>query len=178
MSRRHVLKTAVAAALAICGSAVAVLRTGGYAAPGGRSLAVLSAWQFVVVQHVARRITAPDREGDSSIPTADELDVASFVDGWLARLSPRLCRDLGRFLAYLEHVAPLSAGYLSRFSSLHPQAQDRVLAAVESSSSDLLRAGFDGLRSLVFLAYYRAPSTWRIIGYDGPLVGRPASGWL
>jgi hypothetical protein len=52
-----------------------------------------------------------------------------------------------------------------------------VLASVEASSSDLLRAGFDGLKSLVFMGYYRDPRTWGILGYDGPLVNRPRGGW-
>jgi hypothetical protein len=177
LSRRRVLGAAVATALATCGSAMAVLRTSGYVVPLGRTLIGLSPWQFVVVEHAARRITATDREGDSSIPTSDDLDVASFVDGWLSHMPSRTVRDLGRFLAYLEHIAPISVGRLSRFTTLEPRAQDRVLGSVEDSSSDLLRAGFDGLRSLVFLGYYRSPRTWNIIGYDGPLVGRPASGW-
>jgi hypothetical protein len=177
MTRRNLLKGAASAVLAVCGSAIAVGRTRGYAIPLGRTLASLSPWQFVVVQHAARRMTAPDRDGDSTIPSADDLDVASFVDGWIARLPARMRRDLGRFLAYLEHVAPIGVGSWARFSSLSPEAQDRVLTSLESSSSDLLRSGLDGLRSLVFLGYYRAPQTWSIIGYDGPLVGRPASGW-
>jgi hypothetical protein len=48
---------------------------------------------------------------------------------------------------------------------------------VQDSGSDLLRAGCEGLKSLVFLGYYRDPRTWTILGYDGPLVGRPAGGW-
>jgi hypothetical protein len=52
-----------------------------------------------------------------------------------------------------------------------------VLASLEASSSDLLRAGFDGLKSLVFFGYYRDPRAWRLLGYDGPLVRRPAGGW-
>jgi hypothetical protein len=140
-------------------------------------LAALEPWQFVVVEHAARRIVAPDRPDDRSIPTADEVDVAGFVDGWVARLPERVRRDLGRFLAYLEHLAPVGSGMTSRFTRLSPAQQDAVLATVEASSSDLLRAGFDGLRSLVFLGYYRDARTWRIIGYDGPLVNRPLGGW-
>lgn len=177
MPRRAFIGAAVGTALVIGGSAIALTRRGGYTLPAGRKLAVLAPWQFVVVEHAARRIAAPDREGDASIPTADDLDVASFVDDWMTRLPSRLSRDLGRFLAYVEHVAPLAAGFLARFTRLPAKDQDRVLASVESSSSDLLRAGFDGLRSLVFLGYYRDPRTWRIIGYDGPLVGRPQAGW-
>jgi hypothetical protein len=89
----------------------------------------------------------------------------------------RLRRDLGRFLAYLEHVAPLAAGHSSRFTRLGPEAQDAVLASIEASRHDLLRAGFDGLKSLVFIGYYRDVRTWSLVGYDGPLVGRPGGGW-
>ncbi|MDP8998862.1 MAG: gluconate 2-dehydrogenase subunit 3 family protein [Myxococcota bacterium] len=175
--RRRVLKAALAVGLLVGGSAMALARTRGYVVAPGRKLDALTPWQFVVVQHAARRIVAPDRDGDASIPTADDLDVAAFVDGWLARLPQRMRRDLGRFLAYIEHVAPVGAGFEARFTRLGSGEQDRVLASVEASTSDLLRAGFDGLRSLVFLGYYRDPRTWRVVGYDGPLVDRPRSGW-
>ncbi len=92
-------------------------------------------------------------------------------------MHPGLKRDLGRFLGYLEHLAPAAVGLGSRFSRLDAADQDRVLASLESSSSDLLRAGFEGLKSLVFMGYYRDPRTWSILGYDGPMVGRPARGW-
>ncbi len=60
---------------------------------------------------------------------------------------------------------------------LPPGAQDRVLASLEASSHDLLRAGFAGLKALVYIGYYRDVRTWGIVGYDGPLVGRPEGGW-
>jgi hypothetical protein len=176
-----VLKAAVAAVLLLGGSTVAYVRTRGYALPPGRVLACLSPWQFIVLQHAARRIVAPDRPADPAreppIPGADDLDVAGFVDGWLDRLDAATRRDLGRFLAVLEHVAPVGLGLGARFSRLGDADQDRVLASLEASSVDRLRAGFDGLRSLVFLAYYRDARTWGLLGYDGPLVDRPAGGW-
>jgi hypothetical protein len=161
----------------LAGTAVATMRTRGYGLKPGVRLVAMRPWQFVVVEHAARRITAPDREGDASIPNADELGVAAFVDEWLARLPSRVRRDLGRFLAYVEHVAPIRAGFFSRFTSLTPEAQDRVLSAIEDSPHDLLRAGFDGLKSLVFIGYYRDARTWGLLGYDGPLIGRPPEGW-
>ena len=45
------------------------------------------------------------------------------------------------------------------------------------NGEDLLRGAFDGLKSLVFMGYYRDPRTWRILGYDGPRVNRPDEGW-
>ncbi len=176
-SRRRLLQASLAAALVMGGVAAAILRARGYRPPQGRKLVSLSGWQFVVVQHAARRITAADRQQDSSIPSADDVDAVGFVDAWLARVDARFRRDLGRFLAYLEHAAPLACGFGSRFSRLTPLEQDRVLSSVESSQSELLRAGFDGIRSLVFMGYYRDARTWRAVGYDGPWVGRPAGGW-
>jgi hypothetical protein len=167
----------MAAALVLGGVAVAAIRTRGYVLPIGRKLVALSPWQFVVVQHAARRIAAADRPNDPAIPSADDVDVAGFVDGWLAKMHEFVRRDLGRFLAYAEHIAPLRVGFASRFTRLRAAEQDTVLSALEASSSPLLRAGFDGLKSLVFMGYYRDARTWAILGYDGPLVGRPAGGW-
>jgi hypothetical protein len=181
VSRRRFLAAVSAAAFVLVGSVAAMVRTTGYVLPRGRkpwfAPLAFSTWQFVVVQHAARRITAPDRPGDPSIPVADDLDVAEFVDAWVSKMPARVRRDLGRFLAYLEHVAPLGVGLSSRFTRLGPDDQDRVLASVEASSHELLRAGFDGLKSLVFIGYYRDARTWGMLGYDGPLVGRPANGW-
>jgi hypothetical protein len=171
-----VLELGALAVLAL-GGAAGLVRSRGYSVPAGQRLLTLSPWQFVVVQHAARRIAAPDRVDDASIPTTDGLDVAGFVDGWLARMRPGVRRDFGRFLAYVEHLAPVRVGYSSRFTRLAAEAQDRVLAATEASSSDQLRAGFDGLKSLVLMGYYRDARTWGIVGYDGPRVGRPSSGW-
>jgi hypothetical protein len=170
ITRRRLLG-GLSVAMLLGGSAVALVRTRGYAVPAGRTLACLSAWQFVVVQHAARRIAAPDGAGS---PTPDELDVAAFVDAQLAGMHARVRRDLGRLLAYLEHLAPVAAGFASRFTRLPPSDQDHVLASLEQSSQDLLRAGFSGLKALVFMGYYRDARTWPAIGYDGPLIARGA----
>lgn len=177
LTRRRLLKAGVGLALVLGGSAVAYVRTRGYVLPPGRTLVSLSAWQLIVLQHAARRVLAPDRPGDASIPDPDDLDVAGFVDAWMARMDARTRRDLGRFLAYVEHLAPVGLGLGSRFTRLPADQQDRVLASLEASSSDLLRGGFEGMKSLLVLGYYRDARTWGIVGYDGPFVGRPKGGW-
>jgi len=177
LTRRRVLGLLGGFALLGAGVALAAVRTSGYAVPAGRRLAGFTKWQFVVVEHAARRVTAPDDAADASIPSSDDVDVAGFMDAWISRGSAGVRRDLTRFLAYLEHVAPLAAGFGSRFTRLEPSQQDRVLRGIEASHSELLRAGFEGLKSLIFMGYYRSPRTWRWVGYDGPLVGRPPGGW-
>src|SRR5215472_10295869 len=173
-SRRRFLKgSIVLGGLALVGSAVAFFRTRGYALPSGHAkLVSLDVWQFVVTEHLARRIAAPDREGDASIPTPDDVGVADFVDRYVARMSASVRGDLLRFFAYVEHVAPVGAGFASRFTRLGPGDQDKVLASLEASDNPVLRGGFAQVKSLLFLGYYRDVRTWKILGYDGPLVRR------
>jgi hypothetical protein len=176
-SRRRFLKAGVVGGILVAtGSVVAFVRTRGYEIGAERAskLEALAPWQLVVVEHVARRIAAPDRDG---APTPDEVDVAGYIDTYVARMDKSLRRDLLRLLGYLEHLAPIASGYSSRFTRLAAADQDKVLAALESSSQDLLRGGFDGIKSLVFMGYYRDARTWAILGYDGPLVNRPPGGW-
>jgi Gluconate 2-dehydrogenase subunit 3 len=178
-TRRRFLKGGLAVgALALAGSAVAFVRTRGYALPSGHlGLEELDTWEFAVVRAAALRIAAPDREGDAAIPSADEVDVAGFVDRYAARMPRATRRDLSRFLAYVEHVAPALSGHAARFTRLGASEQDKVLSGLEASDSMLLRGGFAGLKSLVFMGYYRDARTWPIVGYKGPLWNRPAGGW-
>jgi hypothetical protein len=172
--RRRFLERAIAgAALLAIGGAVAWLRTRGYDVPKERAekLAVLAPWQLVVVEHAARRICASDG-GKPAPPSADEVDVAGFVDAYIARLPEATRTDLLRLLGYLEHLAPAAVGYSSRFTKLAPADQDRVLGGLEASSKDLLRAGFAGLKAAVFMGYYRDPRAWAVAGYEGPWLKR------
>jgi hypothetical protein len=177
LGRRRFIAVA-GGAIAAAAGAVAVVRSRGYVLPEATraKLVALSAWHYVVVQNLARRIVAPDVT-DGSVPSPDEVDVAGFVDGYVAGMPPALRRDLFRAFAMLEHAAPLAVGCASRFSRLGPVDQDRVLASLESSPVDLLRGAFDGLKSLALMGYYRDPRTWRILRYDGPIVNRPDAGW-
>ena len=170
LPRRKVLKAAIAfGVLGATGSVVALVRSRGYEVPQGvrGKLVGLEAWQYVVVQHLARRVCAGDEPG---VVTPDEADVAGFVDGYVANMAPRMRRDLGRFLGVIEQLAPAGLAMSSRFTHLEAADQDKVLGSLESSSSDLLRGGFEGLKALLFMGYYRDARTWRIIGYDGPRV--------
>lgn len=164
---------AIGGALLAAATTVAVVRTAGYHVPAevAAKLRVLSPWQYVVLAATARRIAAPDVD-DGSVPSTDEVDVAGFVDRYLGDLPPPLRRDFLRLLAFVEHLAPLGCKLATRFSRLSPGDQDRVLASLESSDQGLLRGGFDGLKSAVFMGYYRDPRTWKILDYAGPFVGK------
>ena len=155
--------------MAAVGGVAALVRTGGYAIDPATSakLAALAPWQYVVVRAVARRVVAPDR---AEAPLADDVGIVEFVDGYLVDVRAAERRDFVAFVRFLEHVAPLASGFWRRFSELSSFDQDAVLASLESSSSDTLRAGFQALRALVLMGYYRDPRTFGILGYRGPLL--------
>lgn len=159
-SRRRVLVTLAAGAL-VAGTGIARLRASGYRVDPSiaRSLKALRAWQYAVVEAVGARILAPEN-----------VQIGSFADAYVAELPAEDRRDLQRFLAYVEHLAPLAQGYLRRFTSLSAVAQDEVLAALESSSIADLCAGFQALKSLALMDYYRRPASWSKIGYGGPVI--------
>jgi hypothetical protein len=159
-SRRRFLGW-LAAGAAIGGAGIALFRTRGYSvAPEVASkLAVLAPWQYVVIAAFGERAVAPEA-----------VDVAGFADGYLVDLAPTDRRDLLAFVAYLEHVAPLGLGLTDRFSRLSPDEQLSVMSALETSSVELLRAGFQGLKALAMMALYRRPESWNALEYGGPVV--------
>jgi hypothetical protein len=164
----------IGGALAAVGGAVAMVRTSSYEAPSSSvaSLRVLAPWQFVVVRAVARRMVAADR--DDGVLSPDDAAVAEFIDGYLVEMHPSLRRDFLRLLGYTEHLAPLASGHLRRFTELAPHDQDDVLGELESSHFDQLRAGFQALKSIIVMGYYRDPRTFAILGYGGPFVVQKA----
>jgi Gluconate 2-dehydrogenase subunit 3 len=173
VTRRQVL-AGIGGSLLVASGAIAIVRTRGYDVPKEVTarLKTLSPWQYVVLSAVARRIAATDAE---DAPSADDVGVTDFLDGYLANMPDALRRDFLRLLAFVEHVAPLGSKMTSRFTRLSGADQDRVLAWMESNSEGMLRGGFDALKSCVFMGYYRDPRTWKIIGYAGPFVAKRAT---
>jgi Gluconate 2-dehydrogenase subunit 3 len=172
--RKWLQSLIIGGSLAALGGAVALVRTGGYSlAPAVRErLRTLAPWEFILVRDVARRVVAPDRS--SGVVTPDEVGVAEFVDSYLSEMRPAQRIDIQRMLRFLEQLAPLRSGLLGRFTDLSDTDKDRVLSALESSGIDPLRAGFQALKGLVMMGYYRDPRTFPILGYRGPLLEEPA----
>ena len=160
----------VGGTLAVVGGAVALVRTGSYGvSPGARTaLRVLDPWQYVVLRAVARRIVAADRA--QGVPSPDEVGVTEFIDDYLVEMRPDLRRDFLRLLRYVEQLAPFGSGFTGRFTELDEGEQDEVLLGLEASRFDQLRAGFQALKSLVMMGYYRDVRTFSILGYGGPFL--------
>jgi hypothetical protein len=177
ISRRVWAKRALTLGVVVLvGSGIAGVRTAGYEFPAGKRAASLTAWQYRVLACAASRICAPDEPGadEAPAPSIEEVDLMGWVDMYIGKMDPAIRRDLLRLLGYLEHGQPLRLGYLSRFTSLGPLEQDRVLASLEASDVGLLRGGFSGLKALILMGFYRHPKTWALVGYGGPRLAMPA----
>ncbi len=142
---------------------VAVLRSTGYELHPEVSarLRSMTAWQYVVMQAVGRRILDPER-----------TDVAGFADDYLDGLPETDRTELFKLLALIEHIAPVGHGYARRFTDLYDTEQDHVLESLEQSQISALRAGFEALKAICMMAYYRLPESWGPLGYRGPVSPR------
>ncbi len=175
--RRRFLRVGLAGGAALAVGGVLAWNVSGYEVPAetARTLRALGPKEFLVVQAIAARIVRPDAP---DMPSPDEVGVAPFVDGLVARLDAANRTDLLRLLHVVEHVLPLGSGYASRFTRLPGPAQDVVLTAMMTSRVPLLRGAFEALKSLCVMGYFRDARSWVGLGYDGPLVGRPVGGWV
>jgi hypothetical protein len=171
--RRRVLSLIMlGAAAALVGGAMFRLRgwNGALDPAIAARLKVLRPQMYILVRDLARRIVASDEPG---VPSPDDVGVAEFADAYLFDLPLSLRHDFLRLLLVIEQFLPLGSGFARRFTELGPAEQDRVLAEMESSHLEDLRAGFAAIKGVVMMGYYRDPSTFSILGYPGPLIGRP-----
>lgn len=114
-------------------------------------------WRFLRV--VAVRVVPPV----AGLDTAGAARFEAIVGKALADRPPALGRQFRLFLALLRWAPLLRFG--ARFERLSPARQDAVLRFLLDAPIAKLRAGFWGLRALVFMGYYGQPETWPAIRY-------------
>ncbi len=115
------------------------------------------------------------------VPEASALDepgwcaLEALVEKTLARRPAAMRRQVVAFVRAIEHLPRLRWG--RPFSALGPEERTRFLSGLEHAPVLLLRRGFWGLRTLVFLGYYARPEAAAAIGYRADARGweaRPA----
>src|SRR5213080_4430357 len=113
------------------------------------------------------------------VPEAARLDAAGWtnleriVEQALADRPASLRRGLKVFLRLIDWIAVVR--YARRFSALDAARRARLLASIERAPLLLVRRGFWGLRTLVFMGYYGRPAAATEIGYRAdPRAGRCA----
>ena len=109
------------------------------------------------------------------VPETTSLDAAGWarleaiVEDALARRPARMRRQLVLFIRLIDWMSLLRHG--RRFRSLGGDARARLLERLQDSPVLLLRRGFWGLRTLVYMGWYAQPSTATRIGYRAHLRG-------
>lgn len=137
-------------------------------------LRVLNAEELQVLDAAVQRLLRSEKD---VFPDPRTLEIALRMDASLADTSAEDQKNFKRLVRFLERVAPWLSGQLSPFTRLDGQGQDQVLHRMMTSRVDGLRGGFEALKTLAALAYFSQPETWSKLGYDGPLLNRPISGW-
>ena len=103
------------------------------------------------------------------VPEATNLDARSWaeleslVDNTLRDRPAGLHRQLRLLLRVIEW-APF-VRYGRRFTALDAATRTQVLSFLQDHRLRLIRTGFWGLRTLVFLGYYGRPEAARDLGY-------------
>ncbi len=111
------------------------------------------------------------------VPEASDLDDAGWrefeaiVERALSKRPPGMRRQLVVFIRLLDLLPRFR--WLRPFRKLDAGKRARFLRAIQSSRVFLVRRGFWGLRTLVFMGYYARPRAYAEIGYDAHL-----RGWL
>ncbi len=114
------------------------------------------------------------------VPAAAGLDdggwseVEAIIERALASRPAKLRRQLALFVRLLT-VAPLLR-HGRRFPALDAATQTRFLGGVERAPLLLLRRGFWGLRTLVYMGYYGRPAAAALVGYRADARGWDARG--
>jgi hypothetical protein len=114
------------------------------------------------------------------VPEASTLDEAGWsalealVEQTLSRKPAGMQRQLVTFVRAIEHLPRLRWG--RPFTALAPEKRARFLSGLEHAPVLILRRGFWGLRTLVFLGYYARPEAAAAIGYRADARGWEARG--
>jgi hypothetical protein len=166
------LRAGLGGGLLLAGAALVGRHVGGYAVDAATAgkLRVLSPKEYRIMQAVARRVLAAD--GDDA-PAPDTVDVALAVDRYVSALPAPMQREVGALLQLVEHGTTLFRASATRFTRMSAAEQDATLRDWERSSLTVRRRGFQGLRTLAFLGYWRDDRTWPLLGYTGPMLRKP-----
>jgi hypothetical protein len=91
------------------------------------------------------------------------------VEQAVAMRPPAMRRQLGVFIRLVNLLPILRFG--RPFTALDARRRERVLRWLEDNPLLLLRRGFWGVRTLVYMGYYARPDAMREIGYRAALRG-------
>ncbi len=130
------------------------------------SMKSLSPKQAAFFETVAATVT-PEV---ATLDAGGRARMAAIVDAALADRDEGTRKQVGTFLDLIR-LAPI-ARYGRPFHRLDAARRTAVLECFQDCPIPLLRKGFWGLKTLVFMGYYGQPEHWSEIGYAPSFDGR------
>lgn len=130
-----------------------------------------------VLARVRRTFRAVARTVVPETATLDDagwMRLESIVEQALAERPARMRRQLVVFIRLIDWMSVPRHG--RRFAALGVEARTALLQRLQDSPVLLLRRGFWGLRTLVYMGWYAQPATAEHLGYAAHLrgwTGRP-----
>jgi hypothetical protein len=115
------------------------------------------------VRHILRAVASTVVPESASLDERAWTELEAVVAGALAERDEKVRRQLIAFLRLIQ-VLPLTR-YGQPFTRLSPNRRTAFLESVERSPIALIRRGFWGLRTLIFMGYYTRDDVAEAVGY-------------
>lgn len=134
----------------------------------------LADWEFATLAAAAGALI-PDAPAELATPSPTRpsgAEVARVVDGFLQGVPSSMLLEIHAMFGLIEHGTVLN-GSILRFTRLAPEKRLDYLLRLNDMGSKFGEA-FRGIRDLCLVGWYAHPKTWTALGYDGPLLERPA----
>jgi len=126
------------------------------------------------VRHILYAVATAVVPESSSLDERGWAELYAVIDGAVAEREPRIRRQLLVFVRVLQLLAVVRYG--RPLTRLDVRRRTRVLEWVERSPLLLVRRGFWGLRTLIFMGYYTRADVGEAIGYRASARGWSARG--
>ena len=126
------------------------------------------------VRHILRAVATTVVPESTSLDERAWAEVEAVIDEAIAKRGPRIGRQITLFIRVLQ-LAPI-ARYGKAFTRLDPPRRVTFLEAIERSNVLLVRRGFWGVRTLIFMGYYTREDIAAQIGYRAHRDGWTARG--
>jgi hypothetical protein len=126
------------------------------------------------VRSILRAIATTIVPETSSLDERAWAELEAVIARAVSNSSPRVRGQVVTFLRLVQTL-PVTR-YGRRFTSLGPRRRAAFLASLERSRLLVLRRGFWGIRSLIFMGYYTRDDVAESIGYRANVQGWAARG--
>ena len=126
------------------------------------------------VRHILRAVTTTVVPESATLDESGWTELEGVIARALADRDERVGRQLGAFLRLIQ-VIPLTR-YGQPFTRLSAKRRTAFLESIERSPVMLIRRGFWGLRTLIFMGYYTREDVAAAIGYRAHRDGWAARG--